>query len=118
MNCARANRSSAAIWSSGYLRDLDRANLIRRSGQGDFVLARDLAVVSLYDLYAGSRYRIPLGEPLPAGRDGVPDATATLRLDAAARNLRANLGVPLSEIFPPLPRSDAEGQGNFKKDHS
>lgn len=100
-----------------YLRDLDRARLTRRSGYGDFVLARDLASMSLYDLYAGSGYRIPLGEPLPAGRDGVPDATATLQLDAAARDLRAALAAPLSEIFPPLPRSDALGQGHSTKDH-
>jgi membrane protein len=90
-----------------YLGDLDRANLIRRSERGDFVLARDLASISLYDLYVDSGYRIPLQEPLPEGRDGVPDALATQRLAEAARGLRASLATPLSEIFPAAGRSDA-----------
>ena len=94
-----------------YLNDLDRANLIRRGERGDFVLARDLASMSLYDLYADSGYRIPQHEPLPGGRDGVVDAAATERLDAASRDLRTLLAVPLSEIFPPVGRSDVTGSG-------
>jgi membrane protein len=84
-----------------YLGDLDKARLIRRSEQGDFVVARDLASMSLYDLYISTGYRIPVHEPLPAGRDGVPDAAATQRLDVAAGELRSALAAPLGEIFPP-----------------
>ena len=90
-----------------YLGDLDRSKLIRRNERGDFVLARDLASMSLYDLYVDTGYRIPLHAPLPDGRDGATDATATQHLDLAARDLRAALAVPLSEIFPPVARSDA-----------
>lgn len=98
-----------------YLGDLDRSRLIRRSERGDFVLARDLGSMSLYDLYVDTGYRIPLHEPLPAGRDGALDAAATLRLDLAARDLRAALAAPLSEIFPAPARSD--GMENDKSTH-
>jgi membrane protein len=89
-----------------YLGDLSRAGLIRRSERGDFVLARDLASMSLYDLYAATGYRIPLHEPLPANGGAVPDEVATRALDAAADRLRANLEMPLAEIFPPPARSN------------
>ncbi|MGH8123510.1 MAG: hypothetical protein ACREPT_12155, partial [Rudaea sp.] len=98
-----------------YLGDLDRSRLIRRSERGDFVLARDLGSMSLYDLYVDTGYRIPLYAPLPDGRDAAPDAAATLRLDLAARELRAALAAPLSEIFPAPSRSD--GMENDKSTH-
>lgn len=89
-----------------YLDDLDRSKLIRRNERGDFVLARDLDSMSLYDLYVDTGYRLPLHAPLPDGRGGATDAIATQHLDLAARDLRAALAAPLSEIFPPVARSD------------
>jgi membrane protein len=90
-----------------YLGDLDRAGLVRRSERGDFVLARDLVSMSLYDLYAATGYRIPLHEPLPVAGDAALDAAATQKLDVAAGELRATLNTPLSEIFPSVARSNA-----------
>ncbi|MBS0568537.1 MAG: YihY family inner membrane protein [Proteobacteria bacterium] len=89
-----------------YLGDLTKAGLIRRSEAGDFVLARDLATVSLYELYAASGYRIPLHEPLPVAGDVALDALATGKLGAAADELRATLDTPLAEIFPAGTRSN------------
>jgi len=69
--------------------------------------ARDLATMSLYDLYAASGYRIPLHEPLPVAGDAALDAMATQQLDEAASELHTLLNTPLAEIFPPVARSNA-----------
>src|SRR5580765_962045 len=90
-----------------YLGDLVEAGLIRRSENGDFILARDLATMSLYDLYATTGYRIPLHEPLPVAGDAALDAMATQQLDEAASELHTLLNTPLAEIFPPVARSNA-----------
>ena len=89
-----------------YLGDLVNAGLIQRSERGDFILAHDLATMSLYDLYAASGYRIPLHEPLPAAGDAALDAAATQKLDEAASELRTLLNKPLAEIFSPIARSN------------
>ncbi len=89
-----------------YLADLVGAGLIQRGEGGDFLLVRDLTSMSLYDLYAASGYRIPLGEPLPVAGDIALDAVATQTLHAAASDLRTRLEVPLAEIFPPVARSN------------
>ena len=89
-----------------YLGDLTNAGLIRRSERGDFVLARDLSSVSLYDLYAATGYRIPVHEPLPVAGDTALDAVATEKLGEAAGELRATLQPSLAEIFPPVARSN------------
>ncbi|HEX7915015.1 YihY family inner membrane protein, partial [Rudaea sp.] len=90
-----------------YLGDLVKAGLIQRSERGDFILARDLATTSLYDLYAASGYRIPLHEPLPVTGDVSLDAAATSKLGEAANGVRATLDTPLAEIFPATVRSNA-----------
>ena len=89
-----------------YIGDLVEAGLIRRSESGDFVLARDLASMSLYDLYAATGYRIPLNEPLPVAGDAALDAIATDKLGEAAQELRTTLDTPLAEIFPAAARSN------------
>jgi membrane protein len=81
-----------------YLGDLDRAGLIQRTERGAWVLSRDLQTLSLYDLYALSGYPLPRGEPLQGG-DALADALATRVLADAQTDLRAILGLPLSEIF-------------------
>ena len=90
-----------------YLGDLTRAGLIRRSERGDFILARDLASMSLYDFYSATGYRIPLHEPLPVAGESELDAAATQKLEETAGELRTQLNVPLAEIFPPVARSKA-----------
>lgn len=90
-----------------YLADLVKAGLIRRSEHGDFLLARDLTTMSLYDLYATTGYRIPLHDPLPISGEAALDSEATQKLHEAACELRAQLNMPLSEIFPPIARSKA-----------
>ena len=51
-----------------YIGDLSRADLIQRNETGEWILTRDLASVSLYDLYTASGYRLPLADSLPCAR--------------------------------------------------
>ncbi len=89
-----------------HLGDLERTGFIQRTEKGDWVLTRDLASISLFDLYAASGYRLPLGAPLPGGT--ALDAKATDLLAAAAQQLRIALRSPLTEIFPAPVRSDKD----------
>ena len=86
-----------------YLRDLAECGLIRRTADGAWALTCDPATTTLYDIYAGCSYRLPCATaPLP----GDIDVAATQRLDLAAAALAERLRLPLSEIFPPPPRSN------------
>ena len=87
-----------------YLGDLERIGMIQRTENGAWLLSRDLSALTLYDLFAASTYRLPLGE-LPAGADATL-AGATRALAAARAALRKALDVALAEIFPPPARSD------------
>jgi membrane protein len=89
-----------------FLRQLGNAGLIRRGDDGAWALTRDLATATLYDLYAGSDYRLPSGAPLPGSAGQAPDAVASRRLDQVMAELRERMNVPLSEIFPAPPRSN------------
>jgi len=89
----------------GYLGDLDRAGMIQRNDRGEWVLVRDLGAVSLYDIYAACRYRLPLGAPLPQDAAVPADADAAALLHNAAVATRCALDVPLAEIFPAPGRS-------------
>jgi membrane protein len=93
-----------------YLRQLGNAGLIRRGEDGAWALTRDLAATTLYDLYAGSDYRLPSGAPLPGGDGVAPDSVASRRLDDVVELLRERMNVPLSEIFPSVPRSNQAAQ--------
>ena len=104
-----------------YLADLDRAGLIQRSENGEFVLVRDPASTTLFDLYAATNYRLPLLD-VPLG-DGVPVAEAavtSLPLNTAAADLRRLWNLPIGEIFPPGARSEAaeSALGSFWTDSS
>jgi len=87
------------------LRELGNAGLVRRGEDGAWALTRDLASVTLYDLYAQSAYRLPTGPPLPDSEQAL-DAGATRMLDAAIASLHDRLNMPLSEIFPLDARSN------------
>jgi len=89
-----------------FLRQLGNSGLVRRGEDGAWALTRDLATTTLYDLYAGSDYRLPSGMPLPGSDGDAPDAFAARRLDEVIAELRERMKVPLSEIFPPPPRSN------------
>jgi membrane protein len=88
-----------------YLADLNRAGMIQRNDTGEWILTRDLASVSLYDIYAACDYRLPLGDALPVTADSPSDTEATRLLGAAAADAKNILAVPLSEIFPAQERS-------------
>ena len=89
-----------------FLRQLGNAGLIRRGEDGAWALTRDLAATTLYDLYAGSDYRLPSGAPLPDNGGHAPDTVASRRLDQVIATLRERMNVPLSEIFPSVARSN------------
>ena len=82
-----------------YLADLHGAGMIQRNDAGEWMLTRDLASVSLYDIYAACDYRLPLGDGLPVTSDSPSDAEATALLAYVAGDARTALSVPLAEIF-------------------
>jgi len=82
-----------------YLGDLRRAGLIRRTEAGDWVLARDLARVSLDDLLRTGGYRLP-PDALSLQRASaglMPEARVALQ--RAEAGLRTQLAVPLHTLF-------------------
>ena len=89
-----------------YLADLDRAHLIQRSESGDFVLVRDPASTTLFDLYAATDYRLPLQASELSDSDAAIDRPSSLPLDVAADELRKLWNLPISEIFPLTQRSE------------
>jgi membrane protein len=91
-----------------YLADLCRAGLIQRSESGEFVLVRDPASTTLFDLYAATNYRLPLLNA-PQGESVLErEATVTsLPLSAAAGDLRKLWNLTIGEIFPAAARSEA-----------
>jgi membrane protein len=92
-----------------YLSDLHLAGMVRRTDHGEWVLARSLDSVTLFDLYAAGLYRLPLSE--------APQQSASCRLPAqlsrvivdVANDLHTALDVPLIEIFPAPGRSVTPG---------
>ena len=84
-----------------YLGDLARAGLIRRADTGGWVVARDLDSVSVADLFHAGGYRLPEDTlALQRAAAGLaPEARVTLQRAEAA--LKANLAVPLRELFRP-----------------
>jgi len=87
-----------------YLGDLQRAGVIRRSEVGEWVVARDLATVTLAELYEDGRYRLPLHGADPNGLVAGP---ATPLLDALGTHADQVLQVPLAALFPLPPRGVA-----------
>ncbi len=89
-----------------FLSDLNQAGMIQRNDAGEWIFARDLNSVSLFDIYAACDYRLPLGDALAVTRDSPTDTEATRLLGTAALDARQILGVPLAEIFPAPQRSE------------
>ena len=88
-----------------YLCDLACISVIRRTELGEWILARDLAGVSLLDLYHEGGYRLPV-EDIALPGDGGRETPLALRELAEA--LRGKLGVPLSAIVDAPQRASPE----------
>ena len=89
-----------------YLADLNVAGMVQRTESGDFVLARSLESVTLFDLYETGLYRLPLElTRKDAAQCELPRA-ATELIRHMAGDLRQSLSVRLSEIFVAENRSD------------
>jgi len=88
-----------------YLGGLLRADMLKRTEHGEWVLARNLDSVTLYEIYEAGLYRLPLGAvPDDGSRDGLPPPLLNL-LDRLALDMRATLATKLSDIFPDPARS-------------
>lgn len=86
-----------------YLGDLCEVAVIRRTETGEWILSRDLAGISLLDLYRESGYRLPVGSQLMPG-----DTLTELGegpLQDLSSTLRKKLDVPLSSLIP-IPHDD------------
>lgn len=81
-----------------YLGDLHRVGLIQRGELGEWLVVRDLAATDLLELYREGGYRLPL--ETHAAADGLPPPARQL-LGRLAGELRGDMDVPLSELFPP-----------------
>lgn len=92
-----------------YLSDLHLAGMVRRTDFGEWVLARSLDSVTLFDLYAAGLYRLPLTEaPEQSANCRLPEPLRRVISDVA-NDLHTALDVPLIEIFPAPGRSAATG---------
>ena len=89
-----------------YLGDLSDLAVIRRSETGEWILSRDLAGISLLDLYRESAYRLPVGSQLLPG-DSLPEA-AEGPLQGLSAMLRDRMDVPLASLVPIPPDEDIE----------
>lgn len=89
-----------------YLADLHSAGMVQRTDFGEWVLARNLDSVTLFDLYEIGLYRLPLTTaPIATARCHLPAALNGL-IGRVAGDLQTALDVRLNEIFLPPPRSD------------
>jgi membrane protein len=85
-----------------YLGDLHRVGLIQCNERGEWVVVRDFATVDLLEIYEEGSYRLP--DDALLAREEPAEVRALLARLAA--NVREGLEVPLSDIFPPPPRSE------------
>ena len=93
-----------------YLGDLHRVGMVQRSELGEWVVVRDLARVSLREIYDEGRYRLALDAPPPklGLHAGAQDLVVRL-----GRDVRVALDVTLAELFPadvPSPADRRSGE--------
>lgn len=98
----------------GFLADLARADMIQRNDQDEWVMTRNLAAVTLYDIYLASGYALPRSANLPASSHRAADQQAVELVERGAQDVRKRLDVPLSEIFPASTRSDTTSNESDK----
>ncbi len=96
---SRAMATAQPMWSEhwldGLLYELQQAGWVERTDKGDWLLARPLSEISLYDLYRSGRYPLPRpGEP------GWPsDSRLATVLEMADRQLIETWDVPLQQFL-------------------
>jgi membrane protein len=89
-----------------FLGDLHRTGLIQCNEVGEWVVVRDFATIDLLEIYEEGSYRLPDTPEL-----ALDEPTAVRELLARlAASVREGLDVPLSEIFPPVSRSETAAQ--------
>jgi membrane protein len=85
-----------------YIGDLSKVGVIRRTELGEWLLARDLAGITLLDLYREGDYRLPVDTEALPGDPTVDIGSGPLH--DLAETLRGRLDVPLASVveLPPL----------------
>lgn len=93
---------------SGYLDDLQQADLIQRSEGGGWLLTRSLDSTDLLRVYNHTHYRLPMHPAEQAEQFGVVLPTVLIELlDGMAQTLASTLGKRLDQLYPP-PAATAE----------
>lgn len=89
-----------------YLHDLCEVAIIRRTELGEWILARDLAGISLLELYTESEYRLPVSND---------DSGSAIEIDIQNRSLhdltlvlRSRLDVPLASVVELPPPTEVD----------
>lgn len=81
-----------------YLADLCEVAVIRRTETGEWILSRDLAGISLLDLYRETGYRLPVGNQSLPGQEMIEFGEGPL--SELSTTLRERLDVPLASLVP------------------
>jgi membrane protein len=79
-----------------YIGDLSEVSIIRRTELDEWILSRDLAGVTLLDLYRAGDYRLPVGSQRLPGEPLVDEARKPMQELAIALN--GHLTVPLASV--------------------
>ena len=83
--------------------ELKRIRLLRRDERGNWLLARDLDVVPLAELYESCQLRVPVEDrPLPC-RDDPYGQAAAAALEQLRQPLRSVLAQPVGDLYTHLP---------------
>lgn len=83
--------------------ELKRIRLLRRDERGQWLLARDLDVVPLAELYESCQLRVPIEDrPLPC-RDDAYGQAAAAALEQLRQPLRSVLAQPVGDLYTHLP---------------
>ncbi|MFB0466930.1 YihY family inner membrane protein [Xanthomonas euvesicatoria] len=83
--------------------ELKRIRLLRRDERGQWLLARDLDVVPLAELYENCQLRVPIEDrPLPC-RDDAYGQAAAAALEQLRQPLRSVLAQPVGDLYTHLP---------------
>ncbi|OLK10101.1 YihY family inner membrane protein [Xanthomonas oryzae] len=83
--------------------ELKRMRLLRRDERGQWLLARDLDLVPLAELYENCQLRVPIEDrPLPC-RDDAYGQAAAAALEQLRQPLRSVLAQPVGDLYTHLP---------------
>jgi membrane protein len=85
-------------WVELLLNELSRQHMVLRTVEGRWALARDLTMVTLYDLYRCRPFVLPEGRQLQPG-PGLATKTVGEVLGKVEGDLRERLGVSLEQLY-------------------